>query len=192
MMEHLFFESSVRAALIIGAAAIVLSTMKVKEPTAKYQIWSGVLALMLLLPIWTPWGPKASLGVLPPLTQASANHAKVPIETFSGGVELSSATNPEVKFLLGIYLLGLCLLLFRLGIGTLRSRKMAREAVLCEGLFTSSLCAAPVTVGFLHPKVILPAQWEQWPRAQLDAVLKHEGEHARRRHPLIQWVALLN
>jgi hypothetical protein len=55
MMEHLFFECSVRAALFVGAAAIVLSTMKVKEPTAKHQIWTGVLALMLLLPIWTPW-----------------------------------------------------------------------------------------------------------------------------------------
>ena len=191
-MEHLFFECSVKAALIIGAAAIVLSIMKVKEATAKHQIWTGVLALMLLLPIWTPWGPKASLRVLPPLTQASANQARVPIEILSRGVALSIAANPEVTLLLGIYLLGLCLLLLRLGIGTLRSRRVAREAVLREGLLTSSLCAAPVTVGFLHPRLILPAQWEQWPKAQLDAVLMHEAEHARRRHPLIQWVALFN
>src|SRR5215472_13628722 len=192
MMVHLFFECSVRAALIMGAAAIVLSAMKVKEPTAKHQIWTGVLASMLLLPIWTPWGPKASLRVLPPLTQASANQTRVPIETLLRGGALSTATNPEIILLLGIYLLGLCLLLLRLGVGTLRSRRVAREAVLCEGLLTSSLCAAPVTVGFLHPKLILPAQWEQWPKARLDAVLTHEAEHARRRHPLIQWVALLN
>ena len=192
MMVHLFFECSVRAALIMGAAAIVLSAMKVKEPTAKHQIWTGVLASMLLLPIWTPWGPKASLRVLPPLTQASANQTRVPIETLLRGGALSTATNPEITLLLGIYLLGLCLLLLRLGVGTLRSRRVAREAVLCEGLLTSSLCAAPVTVGFLHPKLILPAQWEQWPKARLDAVLTHEAEHARRRHPLIQWVALLN
>ena len=191
-MGYLFLECSVRAALMIGAAAIVLSVMKVKEPTAKHQIWTGVLALMLLLPVWTSWGPKASLRVLPPLTQDSANHAKVPIEILSRGGALSAATNPARTLLWGIYLLGLCLLLFRLGIGTLRSRRLAREAVLREGLLTSSLCAAPVTVGFLHPKLILPAQWKQWPRAQLDAVLMHEGEHARRRHPLIQWVALLN
>jgi hypothetical protein len=35
-VEHLFFECSVRAELIIGAAAIVLSTMKAKEPAAKH------------------------------------------------------------------------------------------------------------------------------------------------------------
>src|SRR5215469_7794741 len=173
MMQHLFFECSVRAALIIGAAAIVLSAMKVKEPTAKHQIWTGVLALMLLLPIWMPWGPKASLRVLTPLNQATANQARVPIKTLSRGGSLSIARNPEMTTLLGIYLLGLCLLLFRLGIGTLRSRRLAREAVLREGMLTSSLCAAPMTVGFLHPKLILPAKWDQWPRAQLDAVLTH-------------------
>jgi VWFA-related protein len=40
--------------------------------------------------------------------------------------------------------------------------------------------------------VILPDCWRQWPQAQLDAVLTHEGEHARRRDPLVQWLALLN
>ena len=168
-----------------------MRSLKVKEPTAQHQIWTGVLTFMLLLPIWTPRGPKASLRVLPPLVQVSANQARVPIETISSGVVLSTATNPEVTLLLGIYLSGLCLLLLRLGIGTLRSRRVAREAVLREGLLSSSLCAAPVTVGFLHPK-ILPAQWGRWPKAQLDAVLTHEAEHARRRHPLIQWFALLN
>jgi len=190
-MEHLFFECSVRAALIIGAAAVVLFAMKVKTPTAKHQIWTGVLALMLLLPIWVAWGPKASLRMLPALTQASANQLRIPIEILPTGVA-STAVSPVSVLLVGIYLLGLCLLLFRLALGTLRSRRLTREAVLREGLRTSSLCAAPMTVGFLHPQLILPAQWEQWPKARLDAVLTHESEHARRRHPLIQWFALLN
>jgi TonB family protein len=40
--------------------------------------------------------------------------------------------------------------------------------------------------------VVLPESWSQWPAAQLDAVLTHEHEHARRRDPLFQWLALLN
>jgi len=40
--------------------------------------------------------------------------------------------------------------------------------------------------------VILPQCWQRWPLAQLEAVLTHEGEHARRRDPLVQWLALLN
>ena len=41
-------------------------------------------------------------------------------------------------------------------------------------------------------RVIFPEHWRQWSKSQLDAVLTHESEHARRRHPLVQWLALLN
>jgi hypothetical protein len=58
--------------------------------------------------------------------------------------------------------------------------------------YTSLLCAAPVTVGFFHPTVIFPEHWGQWPQAEFDAVLTHESEHARCRHPFVQWLALLN
>jgi GWxTD domain-containing protein len=40
--------------------------------------------------------------------------------------------------------------------------------------------------------VILPAQWDTWDAAQLEAVLLHEQEHVRRRDPLVHWLALLN
>ena len=56
----------------------------------------------------------------------------------------------------------------------------------------NSLCAAPVTVGLFHPVVILPKHWRQWSKAQLGAILTHEGEHVRRRDSLVQWLALLN
>jgi beta-lactamase regulating signal transducer with metallopeptidase domain len=39
--------------------------------------------------------------------------------------------------------------------------------------------------------VVLPERWRQWPEAELDAVLTHEREHARRRDPLVQWLAAL-
>src|SRR5260370_42206188 len=70
--------------------------------------------------------------------------------------------------------------------------RLVRDAVLHDTLHTSPLCAAPVTVGFFHPVVIFPDHWRQWPQAQLEAVLTHEGEHARRRDSLVQWLALLN
>jgi hypothetical protein len=40
--------------------------------------------------------------------------------------------------------------------------------------------------------VILPECWQEWSPAQLAAVMAHEREHARRRDPLVQWMALLN
>ena len=191
-MERLWLECAVRAALIVAAAAIVLSAMRVKAATAKHSAWAGVVAMMLLLPIWTAWGPEASLRVLPPVAQSIADKATGPIEISLTRSVRSTPVDPKVAVLLGVYLLGLCLLLFRLGFGTVRARRLVRDAVLLDDVLTSSLCAVPVTVGLFHPRVIFPESWRQWPQAQLEAVLMHESEHARRRHPLIQWLALLN
>jgi hypothetical protein len=47
-------------------------------------------------------------------------------------------------------------------------------------------------VGWFRPVAILPEHSHEWPPAKLDAVLTHELEHARRRDPLVQWLALLN
>jgi beta-lactamase regulating signal transducer with metallopeptidase domain len=191
-MVHLFLECAVRAALIVAAAALVLFAMRVKAATAKHSVWTGVVALMLLLPIWTGWGPKASLRVLPPVTQSVANKTKAPIEIFSTRSARSTPVDPKLAVLFGVYLLGLCLLLFRLGLGTVRARKLVRGAVLHDGVLSSVVCAAPVTVGFFHPKVIFPEHWLKWSQTQFGAVLTHEAEHARCRHPFVQWLALLN
>jgi beta-lactamase regulating signal transducer with metallopeptidase domain len=166
--------------------------MRVKAATAKHSVWTGVVALMLLLPIWAAWGPKVSLRVLPPLTQSVANRANGRIEIFSTRSAWSTPVDPRLAVLLGVYLLGLCVLLFRLGLGTIRARRLVCDAALHDGVLTSLVCAAPVTVGFFRPTVIFPEDWRQWPQAQFDAVLTHEAEHARCRHPFIQWLALLN
>jgi len=69
---------------------------------------------------------------------------------------------------------------------------LARLATEQSGKLTNPSCTAPMTVGWMRPKVILPEYWHRWPKAQLDAVLLHEREHVRRPDPLVQWVALLN
>jgi Spy/CpxP family protein refolding chaperone len=96
------------------------------------------------------------------------------------------------SLLLGIYLVGLSVMLMRLLIGTIQARRLIRSAVLQDGRLTSSACSSPITVGWFDPVVILPIEWQQWPREQLSAILTHEGEHARRLHPFAQWMALLN
>jgi beta-lactamase regulating signal transducer with metallopeptidase domain/TolA-binding protein len=191
-MERLFLECAVRAALLVAAAAVVLSAMRVKAATAKHSVWAGVVAMMLLLPIWAAWGPKVSLRVLPPVTQSIADKATAPIEIFSSRSVRSTPVDPKLAVLLGVYLLGLCLLLFRLGLGTIRAHRLVRDAALHDGVLTSLLCAAPVTVGFFRPTLIFPEHWRQWPQAQFEAVLTHEAEHARCRHPFVQWLALFN
>jgi len=200
-VEHLLFEFVVRAALIAAGTAAVVRILRVRTAAARHVAWAGVVALMLLLPVWTAWGPKASLRVLPAAAAPAASRTAVPAETFSRlvlpGLDVIPAPVQRPGWswpacLAYIYLLGACVLLARLAVGTVRAHKLVRRAANRGGRLTSDSCAAPVTVGWLTPTVILPECWQRWPQAQLDAVLTHEGEHARRRDPLVQWLALLN
>src|SRR5207253_6936176 len=72
-MERLFLECTVRVFLLISATAILLHIMRVKDAAAKHRVWTGVMVLMLLLPVWATWGPKVSLRVLPPLPRAMSH-----------------------------------------------------------------------------------------------------------------------
>lgn len=148
--------------------------------------WAGVVVVMLLLPEWLIWGPKAYLRVLLHATNQPAVVATAPRMLVNRTLTAQADPAPPVahpaprwpKLALGLYLLGLGILLVRLTIGTARAYTLARRAVNRAGRLTSAACAAPVTVGWLHPVVILPEQWFQWPAAQMDAVWTHELEHA--------------
>jgi beta-lactamase regulating signal transducer with metallopeptidase domain len=197
----LLFEFVVRAALIAAGTAAVLRILRVRTAAARHSAWAGVMVLMLLLPVWTAWGPKAALRLLPSVAAPAASRATVPAAAFSEPALASlEVVAPAVQrpvrswssYLAAIYLLGVCVLLARLAVGTVRAHMLVRRAASRGGRLTSDSCAAPVTAGWLRPAVILPECWQRWPQAQLDAVLTHEGEHARRRDPLVQWLALLN
>lgn len=190
-MERLFLEWTIRAAVLVAVTAFVLYAMRVKQPVAKHRVWTGVLVLMLLLPAWTAWGPKLRLRLLPSQSYLTATAKTSPFAIVSITSTASPSVPTQQAALLGLYLLGLCVFLIRLATGTLRARRLAREAVV-DGVRTSRFCAAPLTVGFFHPVVILPKHWREWPRPQLDAILAHEREHACRHDPLVQWLALLN
>ena len=182
---------------------------------ARHAVWTVVLAGMVVLPGWTIWGPKAAIPVSAPrqvraalpampapvtwMTHTTAAAPAIPQQFPTVRTAFaSSTTGPEARSIpwqtiaLAIYAVGVFALLGRLIAGTLRAQRLIRQAVRRAGFLTSSACSAPVTVGWIRPVVILPEAWESWSGAQLEAVMLHEQEHARRRDPLIQWIALAN
>lgn len=184
----ILLESAIRVTLIAAVIALVLFAMRIKTASARHAVWAGVVILMMLLPAWVAWGPKASLPVLPP--DRTPVVARLPPPLPAGLVStapVSPVSNPAPSparkggGYMAIYLFGVGVFLLRLAIGTIRASRL-----------TSSSCVVPVTVGLLHPRIILPESSRDWPQAQLDAVLAHESEHIRRRDPLVQWIALLN
>ena len=205
-MEHLLVESAVRGTLIAVSVAGVLWATRIKAPALLHAMWTGVVIAMLLLPLLTTWGPKASVPVLPTQQSASAVivQPSVPMRPISTPRAPSTASSlKQVKdaqdivwdwwiFVAIIYGAVACVLFMRLAIGTVRTNRLVRRSVMNHGRLTSAACASPVTVGWLRPVVILPETWHEWSSSKLDAVLTHEQAHARRRDPLVQWLALLN
>lgn len=199
-MQNLILECALRALLMGVCVGAVLCVLRVKAARVRHAVWAGVVILMLALPVWTAWGPRARVRVLDPVAAPAMHHGAISSDSFYATAASSPIRSTEWTWLrlnwqnclAYIYLLGFCALSMRLAIGTVRAQRLLRRAVNCEGRLTSDLCAAPVTVGWLHPAVILPEDWRRWPGAQLSAVLAHEDEHARWRDPLVQWLALLN
>jgi TonB family protein len=143
------------------------------------------MVTMLALPVWNVWGPKAVLRVLTP-RPAPVVSTLIALSPDSGAILAPARPSfwTVEKMLVAVWLIGVAVLLSRLLTGTIRTHRLRRRAG--EGLVT------PVTVGWLRPSIILPAGASAWPAEQLRAVMAHEEEHARRRDPLVQWMALLN
>ena len=203
-MPYLILECAVRALLMAVCTGAVLLLLRVRTARVRHAVWASVVVLMLALPVWTAWGPRAVMRVLNPAAAPTMSRPAAPAVAISGQPmpeEFRAATPvPPARglwwswqnCLAALYLLGLCTLLARLATGTVRAHLLVRRVAHREGRLTSDSCAVPVTVGWLRPAVILPECWQRWPQEQLDAVLAHEDEHARRRDPLVQWLALLN
>ena len=205
-MERLLIECLVRGTLIAAATAIVLRVARIRTPALLHAAWASVVVAMLLLPAWTLWGFRASIPMLP---QQEAGARAIPSPAVAIGAArtpraegIRSQRDPRIdprndvwnrqRVFVTVYGVIAGALLVRLVVGTVRVRRVVRLSVLRAGRLTNTGCASPLTVGWLHPVVILPQGWEEWSRSKLDAVLVHEQEHARRRDPLVQWVALLN
>jgi bla regulator protein BlaR1 len=200
-MERLLLEYAVRITLIAAVVALVLYTLRIKAASARHAVWAGVVLVMLLLPVFLAWGPKAPLRLLP---REPRRTVQLPVIVVDGRILASAPTSPAkpvpksdvswnwTAFLAGVYFLGLGVLLIRLAIGTWRVRRLLCGSVLRDGRLTHASCVTPITVGWIRPAVVLPVSWAEWPQARLDAILAHECEHARRRDPLFQWIALLN
>jgi BlaR1 peptidase M56/heavy-metal resistance protein len=212
-MERLLFECAVRAILIAASTALILWFMRIKAAAVRHRSWTGVVLLMLVLPMWTAFGPGIPLRILPPTApravEAPSGQVAIPMLAPSSVLNSSVETAPRNfaetrpvrapstvidwrSLLLGIYLTGASFMLLRLAIGTIQAHRLIRSAILQDGRLTSGACTTPITVGWFNPVVILPIEWQQWPEEQLSAILTHENEHASRYHPFAQWIAVLN
>jgi len=185
----LFVSSMWQSLLLTGAVALCLQLIRGITPSTRSSLWTGLLALILLLPAIT---------VLMPRIGAGNSHA----------------LHVENYWSLGLVSLWFVLSAFRavqLYLSARRLRTLVREATRIEpdpaftplleaGSRRALLCVSeqidrPGLVGFFRPRILLPAGLlESLSQPEIEQIVLHEMEHLRRRDDwanLLQQVSLV-
>lgn len=196
---------ALRATLIALVAAVVLAMLRIRTARARHTVWAGVVVLLLVLPVFRHWGPTLPTRLfsvppgVPTISRIILKPTRaLPVSGFApGATGMSESAVTPLRWswppiLAAVYFTISGFLLLRLIVGTVLALRLVRESVVFEGKAISAGCISPVTVGWFRPVILLPLNWREWSADKLDAVLRHEGEHARWRDPLAQWLAVLN
>src|ERR1700730_113302 len=64
-MERSILEWSLRAFLMAVGTGLVVSALRVHTASVLHRAWTAAMVAMLLLPVWTRWGPSVTARVLP-------------------------------------------------------------------------------------------------------------------------------
>lgn len=201
-------ESSVRVTVLAAAVVLLMALLRIRVNAVRHSVWRAVLATMLLMPalagVTLPISLPVPVAAVPalPTFEASPEALRETIVTVPSVTVPAPTAEPLPDsrepfpwrvLLLGAYAAVLAGFLLRFAAGSWHLARIRRSSrVVSPGIFESPLIAAPVTIGAVQPRVVLPLEWKQWPADMLEAVLTHERTHAARRDPLFSLLARLN
>ncbi len=211
---EVMLQTSVRACVAALGVGLALVLFRVRSAAMRHAAWVAVVGAMLLMaPIhaWLPAIPlPASAATVEPgqfVYEAPPQIAPVIPRAVAPSVAKTPAPTPAIPSVnvppparfpwigvaLTTYLIGLLISLASLFTGWLTARRFAasREPT-GETFYQSQRTVTPVTAGIFFARVILPADWCEWPALKLRAVLAHEASHVQRRDNLTNAIALFN
>ena len=177
-------ESAVRFALLVAVVALLLTALRITGAETRLRVWTLVLVAATVLPFVLRSGPSPSRTRL----KAPSGSSQIrPAGCRGPSLNRSAALPlPPGEALLAVYIAGVFILMARLCVGYLWTRRLRASAHKVPGqpFMESALVHVPVTVGLLSPTVIVPDTWRTWPDDTLTAVMAHEHAHATRRDGL--------
>ena len=185
---------TLRSLVLAAAVWPALLLFRVRSAASRHAVWTVVTAAMIALAVLTPLLPPLPLHVLhaslDPVT-LPANLPPVPAGGLHASAAVSAAPAPVTTqfgwplVALVVYAAGAAGFLVRLSFGYLFVGRLERAASpihhpWAAEMYESSWISVPLTVGWLRPRILLPAGWEQWESSKLQAVLAHEQTHVQR------------
>jgi uncharacterized protein (TIGR03435 family) len=201
MPGHLM-DASLRSLLVAAVAgAAVLMMGRRRTAALEHSVWMAVACGMLALFVCGSSLPRLPLRVRAAATMQRGASGTVIVDLegseararglVAGGTPARAIDwSTAAGWMYGIVALAL---LARFATGVCLVRRLMVSARQVEiGAWESERIAVPVTIGCWHPRVLLPVGWREWSREKLEAVLTHEGAHARRRDGLSAAIAAVN
>ena len=174
---------------LLTLAAMVI--FRVRTAAARHALWTALVVGMLLTAALAPLAPPVALRVLsaspalsietpdPPISVAETPTA-APVQPSTPAWRLPART----QIVEALYLAIAVALLIRLAFGYLFTRRLVRASRRTElgpgAIYESCWISVPLTLGWLRPKILLPAGWREWEAPKLAAVLAHERTHVKR------------
>jgi TonB family protein len=171
---------SLQIGLLVGVAAVVPVALRLRLPRARLAYWHILLAACLLLPQLRPWRRD--------LVAADVSISTHILSEQPGPAEPRS--QPWSQIALWLLAAGAAGRLAWLGTGFWRLRRyrlharpfdMAAPCQTHAALLLSNEITSPVTFGWRHPVVLLPARFPQFSARVQQAILCHELLHVARR-----------
>ena len=198
---------SVRAAVVAALAWVVLFVCRARRADLRHAVWSLVLAAMLLMPLVVLLAPSFTLRVGRP-SAALDETPSLQLPMAVSATPLGAPTRMPASewawrnwrsMLVALYTAGALVMLGRLCYGYALARRLGQSSkAIQEPLATrvpvseTDCITVPVTIGWIRPRILLPADWREWSDGKLRAVLAHESTHVRRGDYLVSVLASLN
>jgi beta-lactamase regulating signal transducer with metallopeptidase domain len=197
-------EWALRSSILILSGALLLQVLRIKDPSIRLACWTAMLCGSLAIPALTTILPGMPLAIphaaSRPAPGAIASGYALPAPAGEASQRSAEIARPFDWAAAGTaaYLLIAGMLLARLLAGLAMSRRLLRASCatgrMTEGIEIreSDGVGAPVTLGIARSVIVLPADWREWDRAKLEAVLAHERSHIRRNDPAVQLLSAIH
>jgi TonB family protein len=196
---------TVRSLVLVTLAAGIIPVFRIRTAASRHAIWTMATVGTLLLAVLAPMMPPVSLRVLRPAPAVNVDllvrHPDPPssgstvIVAASVARESAPPTRPVWPVAAAaLYVAAASFLLIRMAFGYLFTLRLVRASrpvqhPWARGIYESAWISVPLTVGWLRPRILLPAGWETWESGKLQAVLAHERTHIARRDWAISMLA---
>ncbi len=211
---------SLRSLGVAAAAWAAIGLLRIRGAAGRHAVWTLATAAMLPMAVLRPALPPLTLRVLRPaavkpveivttaVTPLADARGSDPSHDREGVVPAAAAAAPAPapppaapfdwrQAVAAVYAAGVLVFAALLAASYDFTRRLARTSrkVECQGaddVFESNWIAVPMTVGLVHPRIILPPEWRKWPVDKLAAALVHERMHVRRADWAVAALAGLN